>query len=273
MKLLLPAFLVIILVSAGTYLLFCNTVPMITAWLKRKTSFYYKTSTFISASQIAFRLKANAKMLTLSALLCAISITMVSDAVYHQYALTANSSNIDTFYGFMFDDEMASANTTAALDRFIPARFLDGALPANMSYIGIYKANFALYGSYVFIVLFLGFLFLLSMGSVMYYKMVMEAQEESPRYAILRKVGMKKQEMRACVAKQLGIVFGTPLAVGVVHTIVALSTYNRMMDVIGQETPTFANALMVVGISLLIYGAFYLLSIGKYCGIVWKKDE
>ncbi|MDD4509873.1 MAG: ABC transporter permease [Oscillospiraceae bacterium] len=449
MKLLLPAFLVVVLVSLGTYLLFRNAVPMATARLKRKTSFYYQTSTFISTSQIAFRLKANAKMLTLSALLCALSITMVSasyslyrgleqsadfyapfsylvkniseeqhtrisqtvsdigevritaedtiplihtqlqndtygvqngveedatlgapvdgyilsdsiyqkiiadtqaaygkgsslrtdysgkladqecyfldgnmtnrysagligqeltfrvgnstgtlqvsgislhkylglldlyqcpsivvsDTVYQQYMLAAGSENIDTFYGFMFDDEMASAHTTAALDGFIPARFSDSTLPSNLSYIGMYQANFALYGSYVFIGLFLGILFLLSMGSVIYYKMIMEAQEESLRYAILRKVGMKKQEMHACVAKQLGVVFGTPLAVGLLHTIFALATYNRMMELMGQEMPTFANALMVAGLSVLIYGVFYLISVKKYCAIVWKKTK
>jgi putative ABC transport system permease protein len=447
MKLLLPAFMVVLVVSAGTYLLFRNTVPMAVALLKRKKALYYRTSTFISTSQIAFRLRANARMLTLSALLCAISITMVSasyslyrgleqgtdfyapfsylvkniseqqyeqipqivsgvgkvtiteedtipllhaqiqsdgygvqtglekdaalgepvdvyllsdvvyqkivadtqaqkggksslctdfagsladgecyfldgnmtdqyssglvgqglpvtfqgkssvyqvigvslhkylglldlyqhptvvlsDNVYQKYAAAADSMDIDTFYGFMFDDEMASADTTAALDRVIPARFSDGTLPGNISYIGIYKANFALYGSYVFIGLFLGILFLLSMGSIMYYKMIMEAQEESPRYAILRKVGMKKKEMRACVAKQLGIVFGAPLSVGLVHTIFALATYNRMMDIIGQETPTFFNALAVVGISVVIYGVFYLLAVKKYLSIVWKN--
>ncbi|MCI2047597.1 MAG: ABC transporter permease [Faecalibacterium sp.] len=447
MQLLLPAFAVVAVVSIGTYLLFRNTLPMAVTLLKRKKAAYYQTSTFISASQIAFRLKANAKMLTLSALLCAIAITMVSasvslylgleqgtdfyapfsylvknitpeqdakiaqtvsdigevqitaedqielvhaqmqndsyavqtgteaadtlgapvdayllsqsayqkiiadtqagqgkasslrtdfagglsddacyfldgnmteqysaglvgqglsvafqgqscvytvkgvglhkyiglldlyqhptvvvsDAVYQQYHAAADSTEIDTFYGFMFDDEMASANTTAALDAFIPARFGDGGLPANVSYIGVYKANFALYGSYVFIGLFVGILFLLALCSVMYYKMIMEAQEEGPRYAILRKIGMKKREMLASVAKQLGIVFGTPLAVGLAHTVFALTTYNRMMDVIGQETPTLANALAVAAAFVAVYGVFYLLAVKNYFSIVWKQ--
>lgn len=447
-KLLLPALLVILLISLGTYLLFANFVPMALSAFKRKRNRYYRTTSFISVSQIAFRLKGNSRMLAVVSVLCAVTITMVSasyslyrgledsvdfyapysylaknisdeqhaqalqavtdtgevsvtfddtipignveiqsadyavqegkeagqnpgaavsayllseskyldvightqapagdyantktsfsgglsdtecyfldgnvtsdyckpligkplnvrmggqdaqytvtgaalhkyvgmtdlyqhptvvvsDPVFARYLTEASDNAVTTFTGLMFDDEMASGNTVAAIDAIIPARFTSGGLPGNISYIEMYRANFALYGSYVFIGLFIGILFLLAVGSVLYYKLIMEAQEEAPRYEILRKTGMTKREACASVAKQLGLVYGIPLGVGLVHTFFALTTYNRMMEEIGQETPTFLNALLVVLLYLAAYGLFYTFSVRNYFRIAWRHE-
>lgn len=125
----------------------------------------------------------------------------------------------------------------------------------------------------MFIGLFLGVLFLLATCSVMYYKMVMEAQEEGSRYAILRKIGMSRQEMLASVAKQLGIAFGAPLVVGLAHTVFALATYNRMLELMAQETPTFQNAALVALLYVAAYGVFYLASVRSYFRIVWTQAD
>lgn len=69
-------FAIIFVLSSGNY--FIKTQ-------KKKKPFYYRTSNFISVSQIAFRLKANSKMLAVIALLTAITITTVS-ASYSFYS-------------------------------------------------------------------------------------------------------------------------------------------------------------------------------------------
>lgn len=432
-KLLLPAFLIIVLMSIGTGLFFANTVPMIVSLLKKNKIIYYRSSQFIGFSQIAFRLKANARMLSVAALLTAITITMLSatyslycgledgtryyapysyiakditeeqrqaieqaisdvgevnlineneikllrtniqgadgylisesnylkilkdthteygvcintrsdfagglkdeecyyisgdvqpsacegligkkiavtieqggnenlisdergeqfqiigaglhkyigmmdlyqhptlvitDQTYQAYAKLLSA---DTFYGFKFDHDMLSGNTVAAIDEIVPKRLEHRGFPANISYYEVYKASFRLYGPYVFIGLFVGILFVAAVGSVLYYKMMIEAQEEAPRYQILRKIGMKEKEILASVYQQLGMVYGIPFLVGLIHTAFALLTYNRMMDLIGQETPTLQNAAMVVLLFITAYGGFYLLSVRSYCRIV-----
>ncbi len=446
-KLLLPALLIVLLVSLGTYLLFANFVPMAISAFKRKRSRYYRTTSFISVSQIAFRLRGNSRMLAVVSVLCAVTITMISasyslyhgledsvefyapysylakditedqhaqvlqavseigevnvtfddtipmcnvqmqsadyavqkgkedgqnpgatvdtyllseskylDIIRHTQTATGDYANTKTtfaggpsdtecyfidgnvtskycrpligkplnvgmdsvaaqytvagaalhkyigmadlyqhptvvvsdnafagylarasgdavtvFIGLMFDDEMASGNTVAAIDAIIPARFTSGGLAGNISYIEMYRSNFALYGSYVFIGLFIGILFLLAVGSVLYYKLIIEAQEEAPRFEILRKTGMTKREICASVAKQLGLVYGIPLGVGLVHTCFALLTYNRMMEEIGQETPTLLNAGLVTLLFVAVYGVFYLFSVGNYFKTVWSR--
>lgn len=448
MQLLLPAFIIILLMIAGTYLLFRNLVPMAVAKLKKNKAFYYSTTNFVSTSQVAFRLKANSKLLAIIALLTAITITMisasfsfysvlagdatkiyapysylaknitpeqhdrilqtvseigevhvvsgnritlvnvtiqndryavkdqqtgealrgqpakayllsesayqtiiaqtdtptgtnsetktsfkggldaqtcyfidgnavpdfcrdlegqtmnvyssdtataftvtgtalhkyigaldlykhptvvVSDAVFEPFLARAASGDIDRFDAFQFDDNMLAERTVDAIDAQIAPRFHLGGLPENMSYIKMYQANFALFGSYAFIGFFLGTLFLLASGSVMYYKLIMEAQEEAPRYVILRKAGMQRREMLGSVAKQLGFVFGAPLAVGLMHTLFALLAYNRTLGAMGEQTPTLQNAALVVLVFIAVYGVFYGLSVAGYFKIVWNQ--
>ena len=156
-------------------------------------------------------------------------------------------NQIDTFYAYQFDDNMGAARTVDEIDKVIPARFHIGNLPGNISYIGIYRANFVLYGSYVFIGFFLGFLFLLASGSILYYKLITEAQEEASRYEILRKI--------------TGIIFVLPFMVGIIHTSFALLCYNRMMGVVGQQISALSYAWRAVLLYVAIWGIFYFLSV------------
>ncbi|MGN0394739.1 MAG: FtsX-like permease family protein [Coprococcus sp.] len=196
---------------------------------------------------------------------------VVSDDIYKQYYGKTTPDSIDTFYAFQFDDDMMSSATVKAINQFIPERFHIGSMPGNMSFIEIYKANFALFGSYAFIGFFLGVLFLLASGSIMYYKLIMEAQEETPRYGILWKIGMKKNEVYASVAKQLGLVYGLPLIVGMIHMVFGLWFYNRALGDVAGEMAAFRTALMVALLFVLVYGLFYLLSVVNYYRIIWKN--
>jgi len=99
----------------------------------------------------------------------------------------------------------------------------------------------------------------------------MEAQEEAPRYEILRKTGMKKGEILSSAAKQVGLIYGILLFVGLIHTVFALLTYNRMLGSMGQQTPTLQNAAMAVILFVAVYGDFYALSVKSYRGIVWRR--
>ena len=67
---------------------------------KKKRPLYYKTSNFISISQIAFRLKANSKMLSVVALLCAVTITMIS-ASYSLYNGLADAVDFYAPYSYL----------------------------------------------------------------------------------------------------------------------------------------------------------------------------
>ena len=128
-----------------------------------------------------------------------------------------------------------------------------------------------MYGAYIFIGVFLGVLFLLAAGSIIFYKQLMEARNETVRYDIVRKIGMRRADAMRSIQKQIAIIFLLPFTVGVVHSVVALVMYRNLMYTIATDSPVLENSFAVVLIYLLIYGFFYLLSVGGYMRTVWDK--
>lgn len=200
---------------------------------------------------------------------------VLSDATYKKYLEQAGADDVVNFTGIMFDNPAGSEKTVAALNKIIPENSQSSSTMgiANLSYIGVQQSIFSLYGAYVFIGLFIGILFLLASGSIMYYKQIIEAQEEVSRYDILKKIGMSKGEIKKSIARQLAIVFGLSLTVGLLHSAFALLTYNRTMDLAGKELPTMINAGIIVGIYIIIYCFFYFLSVNSYMRIVWGRKK
>lgn len=200
---------------------------------------------------------------------------VINDATYSQYLEQAAPDDVVSFTGMMFDNPVGSENTVAALNRIVPKNPISNSVMgiANLSYISVYKSVFSMYGAYVFIGLFIGILFLLASGSIIYYKQIIEAHEEVNRYELLKKLGMNKAEIKRSISKQLGIVFGLSLIVGLLHSTFALLTYNRMMDLGAKEQHTLQNAGIIVGIYILIYCCFYLLSVNSYMCIAWGREK
>ena len=200
---------------------------------------------------------------------------VLRDETYNEYLKAANADNVVSFTGLMFDKPMNSESTVEALNKIAPEnkQVSSSVGIKNISYIGFYKSVFSLFGVYVFIGMFIGILFLLASGSIMYYKQIIEAQEEVNRYDILKKIGMSRKEVKQSISKQLAISFGMPLLIGLIHSVFALLTYNRMMDLVGKETPTMLNAFIIVVFYVIFYCFFYALSVKSYMRIVWGKEK
>jgi putative ABC transport system permease protein len=175
--------------------------------------------------------------------------------------------------GLMFDQPMQSKNTVDALDKIVPASTDLGELKfKNLNYYDLNSMLYAQYGAYLFIGTFLGILFLLASGSIMYYKQIIEAQEEVGRYEILKKTGMKKSEIKGSISKQLAVVFGMPLLIGLLHSGFAIITFNKMMLLVAEQVSSaYSLEAMTCLVYIIIYCFYYRLSVSSYMKIVWGK--
>lgn len=142
----------------------------------------------------------------------------------------------------------------------------------DMSYLEYHQLLFNMYGAYIFIGIFLGILFLLAAGSIIFYKQLMEARDDEGRYEILRKIGMSKKEVEASVHRQIAAAFLLPSAVALIHSVVILITYQHMVYTIAVDSPILWYVFAVVMIYFLIYAMFYLLSVRGYLSVVWKEN-
>lgn len=130
---------------------------------------------------------------------------------------------------------------------------------ARFDYYSNYVAAMEGNGLLIFISGFLGLVFLISTGSILYFKQMTEAEQERSSYATLRQLGFTAQDiMRGIVRKQV-FVFGLPLLIGLLHSIFAVMSASFIF-----VSDITLPATIAMGIYALIYLVFAFLTVGYY---------
>ncbi|TKH18587.1 ABC transporter permease, partial [Bacillus wiedmannii] len=137
--------------------------------------------------------------------------------------------------------------------------------PFNDFYTG-FRGMMESSGLMMFIGLFLGLVFLLATGSIIYFKQLTEASADRNRYIVLRKVGITKKEMKKAIAKQVSFIFAIPLLVGICHSLFALKGLTTIMP-----NEFLIPLLMSIGVYSVIYIGYYFLTVRSYYKIVSEK--
>ena len=115
----------------------------------------------------------------------------------------------------------------------------------------------AMYGSFLFLGIFLGCLFLMATVLIIYYKQISEGYEDHDRFRIMQQVGMSRREVRQTINSQVRMVFFLPLAVAALHILMAFSMIRKLL-LLFSLTDVKLFALCTVG-TLLIFSAIYAL--------------
>lgn len=126
-----------------------------------------------------------------------------------------------------------------------------------------YKESLQKFGLIIFIAGFLGFIFLIATGSILYFKQMTEAEQERKSYTVLRQLGFGEREMMGGIIRKQLYVFGIPLAIGLVHSIFAVKAASALT----LSDITFPAAIAMT-IYTIIYFVFAVLTIGYYRRIV-----
>lgn len=146
----------------------------------------------------------------------------------------------------------------------------DYAKPVNSlvdSYYSTFKDVFTTSGIMVFIGAFVGLVFLMCTCSVIFFKLLSEAQDEAPRYKILEKIGVDDNDIKSSVYKQVGFNFFIPLLIGSIHSIVANSV---VCNLFGQNL-IFVMACTIIPYSI-IYIVYYMVTCKFYYKTVSNKN-
>lgn len=126
-----------------------------------------------------------------------------------------------------------------------------------------YKAQLISSGLTIFVGAFLGLVFLLATGSIIFFKQLSEANEDKKRYNILRNIGFDKGDIKSIISKQMLFVFMLPLLVGITHSIVAVSILKKAM---GMDV--FLPLTVTICAYTLIYMIYYFLTVSSYSKLV-----
>lgn len=193
------------------------------------------------------------------------NILVVKDEIYDKYL---SRENIIKGRAYINSNEKYSRELTEELADIVTETDIehDGIGWRFTSYYTSYREGLIESGLTIFIGAFLGLVFLLSTGSIIFFKQLSEANEDKERYKILKNIGVNKREIRASIAKQMLFVFLLPLVVGIFHSLVAVSLLNKMLD-INLVVPISLS----VGAYTLIYMVYYFLTVNSYAKIVNAK--
>ncbi|AIY74505.1 TPA: ABC transporter permease [Bacillus tropicus] len=187
---------------------------------------------------------------------------IVPDKTYEQVKQvnkTRTVKNIDV------KGERNSKELTAKLASIMPAGESEVLKPFNDFYTG-FQMGLETTGLMMFIGLFLGLVFLLATGSIIYFKQLTEASADRDRYIVLHKVGVTKQEMKKAIAKQVSFIFAIPLVIGILHSLFALKGLSNILPF-----EIMIPLLISIGVYGVIYIGYYFLTVRSYYKIVSAK--
>ncbi|OCT11418.1 hypothetical protein A8709_07035 [Paenibacillus pectinilyticus] len=169
-------------------------------------------------------------------------VFIVNDGLY---AKLLPSSEEVTYKGYVVKDQGTTKMTSASLMKLKTDR------NDMSSYYYQYRQGMESAGLDIFTLGFLGLVFLAATGCMIYFKQLTDVNEDKERYAILRKIGVSRKEIRTTIAKQTLFVFMLPLLLGVVHSIMVLKALATIQLIGG-------NLMVPILSSTLVYAAIYL---------------
>ncbi|WP_338016052.1 ABC transporter permease [Paenibacillus larvae] len=118
----------------------------------------------------------------------------------------------------------------------------------------------------MFIGLFISVLFFLAAGSITYFKLFTEIEDDRSKFRSLMKVGMTIEEIRRVVGTHVGIMFFIPCLVGTVHTLFAVKTLNNLMGNV------WLYAGIVIGCYWVLQTLYFLVARNFYMKWILREE-
>ena len=113
-----------------------------------------------------------------------------------------------------------------------------------------------------FIGLFMALVFIISVGSIMYFKCISDASKDKPRFDTLRKIGTSQEYINKSINKQVGIFFLLPAMVAIIHSAVASYAVTSLFNQDGRGSTIITTITFSI-----IYIIYYLLTTRKYISL------
>lgn len=128
----------------------------------------------------------------------------------------------------------------------------------------------ATFGGMLFLGIFLGTLFLMATGLIIYYKQISEGYEDKERFHIMQKVGMSKEEVKRTIRTQTLMVFFLPLMMAIVHIAFAFPVITKILSLFALTNVTLfvICTAMTIFVFAVIYVLLYRLTARAYYKIV-----
>ena len=141
----------------------------------------------------------------------------------------------------------------------------------GMTKISIIQSSTGLATIITFIAIYLGIIFLIASSAILALKQLTESSDNKQRYTILRKIGCDEKIINRSLFRQIGIFFGLPMVLAVIHSIFGIQfALETMAGLASKEdlVPSIVATVIIIGI---IYGSYFLATYFGSKNIIKEK--
>lgn len=149
----------------------------------------------------------------------------------------------------MFDNTKSS---------FIQNLYNNGITIDGVSKVKITEASVGLATIITFISIYLGVIFLIASSAILALKQLTESSDNRQRYIILRKIGCDEKMINKALFRQIGVFFGLPLVLAIIHSIFGIQFVLSMMVGLASTEDLLPSIVTTVCVMGVIYGAYFL---------------
>lgn len=196
---------------------------------------------------------------------------VVSDAsVLYSFSQKYSSSDTDFVTEFSMDYKDSKESHTAFeenLEKKLEKNFPDTRIDA-VPQQEVRDMYFGLYGSLLFLGMFLGLLFLIATALIIYYKQISEGYDDRHKFVIMEKVGMTKSEVKRSIHSQILTIFFLPLIVAGCHVTGAFPLIRRILAIFGLTNISLFIGCIVA--TLLVFGIIYAVVYSLTAKVYYK---
>lgn len=184
-----------------------------------------------------------------------------------QYLLVANYNSRNDKEKEEIEKIFADNNSTLLQNLEKERLVIDG-----MSKISLIESSVGLSTIIVFIAIYLGIIFLIASAAILALKQLTESSDNKQRYTILRKIGCDEKMINKALFRQIGIFFGLPLILAIIHSIFGIQFAMTVMEGLASSEDLLPSIVATVVIIGAIYGAYF---IATYLGSknIIKEEE
>lgn len=132
---------------------------------------------------------------------------------------------------------------------------------------------YQIYGSFFFLGIFLGLMFIMALVLIIYYKQITEGYEDKHRFEIMQNVGMSHAEVKSSIHSQILLVFFIPLLLAFIHLTFAMPILIKILSAMHLTNASIIilTTVIVAVVFAVIYTVVYLLTARTYYKIVETK--
>lgn len=128
----------------------------------------------------------------------------------------------------------------------------------GISKISIMEASVGLATIVTFIAIYLGIIFLIASAAILALKQLTESSDNKQRYEILRKIGCDEKMINKALFRQIGIFFGLPLILAIIHSVFGIQFALEILSGIAEKKDLLPSIIATIIVMGIIYGAYFL---------------